>query len=214
MAFTAESPPAQGQLTSRLFRTSAALAGHPMDQLICTSLSHTRYWYEVGMLKVPAWSYAQPVGSCGDTCTCTYRVSCVVFEYGNTPADHVTDWQPRKLLGMVEAPDRLVLRTQHKSFVFVWCPCMAINVSAQYNGGLLLDICVWCPCMAINVSAQHNGGLLLDIILLTRCYHHRGTRLNAMKRLSLQPMIPPKRFDVFPPDWAMLRRSERVQIFL
>ena len=25
-----------------------------MDQLICTSLSHTHYWYEVGMLKIPA----------------------------------------------------------------------------------------------------------------------------------------------------------------
>ena len=25
-----------------------------MDQLICASLSHTNYWYEVGMLKVPA----------------------------------------------------------------------------------------------------------------------------------------------------------------
>ena len=25
-----------------------------MDQLICASLSHTYYWYEVGMLKVPA----------------------------------------------------------------------------------------------------------------------------------------------------------------
>ena len=25
-----------------------------IDQLICTSLSHTHYWYEVGMLKVPA----------------------------------------------------------------------------------------------------------------------------------------------------------------
>ena len=24
-----------------------------MDQLICASLSHTRYWHEVGMLKVP-----------------------------------------------------------------------------------------------------------------------------------------------------------------
>ena len=75
---------------------------------------------------------------------------------------------------------------------------------------------VWCPCMAINVSVQYNGGLLPDIIrLLTQCYHHRGTRLNAMKRfLYLQPMIPPKRFDIFPPDWGMLRRSRRVQIFL
>ena len=37
-------------------------------------------------------------------------------------------------------------------------------------------------------------------ILLTQCYHHWGTRLNAMKRLlPLQPMIPPKRFDIFLP---------------
>ena len=57
--------------------------------------------------------------------------------------------------------------------------------------------------MAINVvSVQYNGGLL-PIILLTQCYYHRGTRLNAMKRvfLSLQPMIPLKRFDIFPPVW-------------
>ena len=33
--------------------------------------------------------------------------------------------------------------------------------------------------------------------------------------LSLQPMIPPKCFDIFPPnDWGMLRRSRCVQIFL
>ena len=25
-----------------------------MDQLLCASLSHTHYWYEVGILKVPA----------------------------------------------------------------------------------------------------------------------------------------------------------------
>ena len=37
--------------------------------------------------------------------------------------------------------------------------------------------------MAINVSGQHNGGFLPGIILLlTQCYYHRGTRLNAMKR--------------------------------
>ena len=27
----------------------------------------------------------------------------------------------------------------------------------------------WCPCMAINVSVQYNGGLLPDSILLTQC---------------------------------------------
>ena len=32
--------------------------------------------------------------------------------------------------------------------------------------------------------------------------------------LYLQPLIPPKRFDIFPPDWGMLRRSRCVLIFL
>ena len=33
-----------------------------------------------------------------------------------------------------------------------------------------------------------------------------------MKRFCIysQPVIPPKRFDIFPPDWRMLRRSRRV----
>ena len=43
-----------------------------------------------------------------------------------------------------------------------------------------------CPCMAINVSVQYNGGLLHGIILLTQqCYYHRGTHLNAMKRFCI-----------------------------
>ena len=71
--------------------------------------------------------------------------------------------------------------------------------------------------MATDVCVQYNGGLLPDIILLTQCYYHNhgGTRLNAMneKVLSLKPMIRPKRFDILPPDWGMLRRSRRVQIY-
>ena len=43
----------------------------------------------------------------------------------------------------------------------------------------------WCPCMAINVSVKYNEGLLPDIILLTQCYFHRETRLNAMKRFCI-----------------------------
>ena len=50
--------------------------------------------------------------------------------------------------------------------------------------------------MAINVSVQYNGGLLPDIIImLTLCYYHRGTRLNAMKSIFVFP--PTKRFDIF-----------------
>ena len=43
----------------------------------------------------------------------------------------------------------------------------------------------WCPCMAVNVSVQYNGGLLPDNILLTQCYYQRGTRLNVMKMFCL-----------------------------
>ena len=43
----------------------------------------------------------------------------------------------------------------------------------------------WCSCMAINVTVEYNGGLLPDIILLTRCYYHRGTRLNTTKMCCL-----------------------------
>ena len=39
--------------------------------------------------------------------------------------------------------------------------------------------------MAINVSLQYNGGLLPDIILLTQCNYRKGTRLNAMKRFCI-----------------------------
>ena len=39
--------------------------------------------------------------------------------------------------------------------------------------------------MAINVNVQYNGGFLPDIILLTRCYLHRGTCLNTMKRFCI-----------------------------
>ena len=44
--------------------------------------------------------------------------------------------------------------------------------------------------MAINnVSVQYNGGYLPDIILLTQCYYHWGTHLNAMKMFCLCSLI-------------------------
>ena len=61
----------------------------------------------------------------------------------------------------------------------------------MFDGVLLYIVSVlsllffWCPCMAINVSVQYNGGPLPDIILLTQCYFHRGTLLNAMKRFRI-----------------------------
>ena len=64
-------------------------------------------------------------------------------------------------------------------------------ITTMFDDVLLYIVSVWffifvvCPCMAINVSVQYNGGLLADIILLTQCYFHRGSRLNAMKRFCI-----------------------------
>ena len=69
--------------------------------------------------------------------------------------------------------------------------------------------------MAINVSVQYNGGLLPDIILLDPMLLPSGNPFKCHEEVFyLQPMIPPKRFDIFPPDCGMLRRSRRVLIFL
>ena len=58
-------------------------------------------------------------------------------------------------------------------------------------------------CKVINIGVQYKGGFLPDIILLTQGYYHRETRLNAMNRfcicMYLQPLISPKRFDIFSP---------------
>ena len=32
--------------------------------------------------------------------------------------------------------------------------------------------------------------------------------------LYLQSMIPPKRFDIFPADWGVLRRSRQIDAFI
>ena len=68
-----------------------------------------------------------------------------------------------------------------------------------------------------NVSVQHNGEFLPGIILLTQCYyHHRGTRLNAMKKFPISSLWSHliNVLTFLPPDWGMLRRSRCVQIFL
>ena len=60
--------------------------------------------------------------------------------------------------------------------MFFWCPYMAINVNVQYNGGFLRH-CTVDPML----SASGN---------LFKCHE---------EVLYLQPLIPPKRFDIFPP---------------
>ena len=54
--------------------------------------------------------------------------------------------------------------------------------------------------MAINVNVQYNDGFLPDIILLTQCLSASGNLFKCHEEvLYLQPLIPPKRFDIFSP---------------
>ena len=54
--------------------------------------------------------------------------------------------------------------------------------------------------MAINVSVQYNGGLLPDIILVDPMLLPKGNPFKCHEEvLYLPPMIPPKRFDIFSP---------------
>ena len=75
-------------------------------------------------------------------------------------------------------------------FVFI-AFVMYITINTTMCDGVLLHcLCFFlmffcCPCMAINLNVQYNGGFLLDIILWTQCYLHRGNCLNAMKRFCI-----------------------------
>ena len=79
----------------------------------------------------------------------------------------------------------LVQKMRIISYVHVVIIYQYICVMVYYIVSGLFLMFFWCPCMAINVNVQYNGGLLPDIILLTQCYLHRGTCLNAMKRFCL-----------------------------
>ena len=68
---------------------------------------------------------------------------------------------------------------------------------------LLFDDVLFClpfclrPCIAINVSVQYDGGFLPDIILLTQC---SGNPFKCHEEvLYFHLLIPPKRFDIFSP---------------
>ena len=59
----------------------------------------------------------------------------------------------------------------------------------------------WCPCMAINVSVQYDGGFLRDIILFVDpMLLPSGNPFKCHEEvLYFQLLIPPKRFDIFFP---------------
>ena len=69
--------------------------------------------------------------------------------------------------------------------------------------------------MAIDVSVQHNGGFLPGIIRLDPILQPSGNPFKCHEEvLSLQPMIPCKRFDISPLTGGVLRRSRGVRVFI
>ena len=66
---------------------------------------------------------------------------------------------------------------------------------------LLFLMFFWCPYIAINVNVQYNGGFLPDIILtVDPMLSASGNLFKCHEEvLYLQPLIPPKRFDIFSP---------------
>ena len=141
-----------------------------------------------------------------------FLLPCVIFHCSSSTSRWIT----------VSCTFWITLKISTSWVLFVLVSMYWLRSNSLCNFILLLpcfmffSLFFWCPCNAINVSVQYNGGLLPDIIiLLTQCYYHRRTRLNAMKRFcicSLWSHLTVLTF--FPPDWGMLRRSRRVLIFL
>ena len=96
-------------------------------------------------------------------------------------ADHERDWPPCKVFFFGLATNALNVRNNNNNNNNNALPCVMV----YYVVSVLFLMFFWCPSMASNANVQYNGGLLPDIILLTQCYFHRGTRLNAMKRFCI-----------------------------
>ena len=65
---------------------------------------------------------------------------------------------------------------------------------------LLFLMFFWCPYMAINVNVQYNGGFLPDNYTVDPMLSASGNLFKCHEEvLYLQPLISPKRFDIFSP---------------
>ena len=74
---------------------------------------------------------------------------------------------------------------------------IVLDLSLLFDDVLFCLPFCWCPCMAINVSVQYDGGFLpdntIDPMLLPS-----GNPFKCHKEvLYFQLLIPPKRFDIF-----------------
>ena len=65
--------------------------------------------------------------------------------------------------------------------------------------------------MVINISVQYNGGILPDVILLTQGYYHWGTRLNTMKWLCIYSLCLKKNLNAPRPSEHPPVRGKKCQ---
>ena len=100
-----------------------------------------------------------------------HNVPCVLL-ICRLQARVVLDYKPLLLYGSMALLFWYIITT-----LFHYLVCTIRNI--------VFRCFVWCPCMAIDVSVQYHGGFSPGIILLTQFYYHRGARLNAIKRFCL-----------------------------
>ena len=78
---------------------------------------------------------------------------------------------------------------------------IVLDLSLLFDDVLFCLPFCWCPCMAINVSVQYDGGFLPDIIYtVDPMLSASGNPFKYHEEvLYFQLLIPPKRFDIFSP---------------
>ena len=154
-----------------------------MDQLICASFSHICYWYEVGMLKAPYYDLVPLVWT---TLPYVCNVRCS---------------RPSALMWLCKHPHDRTLRSAYEGSMHYYIAVYNYKPILLYTQNVFCLAFVWCPCMAVYVSVQHNGGFLPGTILLTPMLLPSGNPFKYHEEALYQKlMTPPKRFDIFPPD--------------
>ena len=77
---------------------------------------------------------------------------------------------------------------------------IVLDLSLLFDDVLVCLPFCWCPCMAINVSVQYDGGFLPRHYTVDPMLLPSGNPFKCHEEvLYFQLLIPPKRFDIFSP---------------
>ena len=103
--------------------------------------------------------------------------------------------------------NRLIEHTKHKKRACAVSPIMAMaHMNSVGGGGGILPDFIFCSLFPVQQTTSVEYSF---VGLTTNTLNVRNNKCHE-EVLHLQLiMIPPKCFDIFPPDWGMLRRSRR-----